>query len=83
MVMRKEKSWTRIQYEQSYRYMRRGFDFGFLSRTGQRPTEVIKAADYSYQAKDYVSDAWLSEARYSRFFSIKWRILSQREVDLF
>ena len=71
--MRKEKSWTRIQYEACYRYMRRGFNVHYLRKSGDRTQEVIQAADYSYQAKDHYLDAWASSQRRKRFYAIKHR----------
>lgn len=78
--MKPERSWTRQQYDRTYRRMRRGFDCEYLFDNLGVPNEVVKAADYSYQAKDYAINGWLNGLRFSRFLSIKWRIFTQLEV---
>lgn len=81
--MKPERSWTRRGYADAYRKMKRGFSFEFLSKSGYYTQEELKAADYSYQAKDYAINAWTNGLRFSRFLAVKYRILTQREVDPF
>ncbi len=74
--MRTEKSWTRKEYEKAYWLARYcpafdDWDHGFVF-----PLEIIKAADYSYQVKDYDVRGWSSNAREKRFYAIKWRVLA-------
>lgn len=77
--MRKEKSWTRYEYEQIYHFIRRGFTYEFLSEYRGCTKEIWKAADYSYQAKDYDVHGWSNDARRKRFHAIKYRITSSGE----
>ena len=76
--MRKEKSWTRLQYEMTYRNMRffRFSEFGtyFIDM----PQEIVKAADYSYQAKGYEVHGWSKDERRKRFSAIFWRVVTAR-----
>lgn len=78
--MRKEKSWTRRDYEATYRQLRRGIDCDWLFTTEWSPEKIIRAADYSYQARDYHVHGWTSGLRRVRFNAVKVRILVQREV---
>jgi len=74
----KQHSWTRQQYRMTYRRMRRGFTFEYLLDNLGVPNEVVRAADYSYQAFPYIMCGWINEKRFSRFHAIKWRVLTQR-----
>lgn len=74
----KQHSWTHLTYEAAYRYMRRGYSIEQLSKGAITDTEILKAADYSYQARDYNLHAWLSDGRRKRFQAIVWRILTHR-----
>jgi len=78
--MRKEKSWTRRQYETAYRMCRRTSNESEVWWINTDPPEIMRAADYSYQAKDYQEMGWSGEMRRHRFHAIKHRILTQREV---
>lgn len=78
--MKGEKSFTRHQYKIAYRLFRRGYAYrqeGLLADTGW---DILKAADYSYQAKDYVVHGWSNNMRHAWFKKTMWRILTQREV---
>lgn len=77
--MRKEKSWTRQQYEAAYSFTRRVGEDGDIDLIDSKPIEIWKAADYSYQARDYVEMGWSGEMRRHRFHAIKHRILTQRK----
>jgi hypothetical protein len=78
--MRLSKSWTRREYETAYSWMRRGIDCEYLLSTGNLAPEAIKAADYSYQARDHEVHAWSNNMRRQWFHKTKWRILTEREV---
>ena len=65
--MRKEKSWTRQDYEQQYEYIRRGCDVDYLMSEYPGQEEAIKAADYSYQAKDHFVNGWSNGIRFNKF----------------
>lgn len=77
--MNKQHSWARRWYEDSYEKMRRGITFEDLIKHWHAPEEIIKAADYSYQARDYYLHGWSNDRRRIRFHQIVWRILTQRE----
>lgn len=76
--MNKKHSWTRQQYDNAYRDMRffgdRRIDYLFKDN----PPEIVKAADYSYQAFAYVAHGWSTDERLMRFHAIKYRALTQR-----
>jgi len=65
--MRKEKRWTRKQYEHCYRTMRR------KNVANENPlligihADIIDAAYYSYQAKDYFVTGWVNDRRRNEF----------------
>jgi hypothetical protein len=65
--MKLERSWTRQQYEQAYRYERQLAWATGMSPNTDSPPEIIKAADYSYQAKDYDFHGWLDTNRMNEF----------------
>lgn len=77
--MKREKSWTELAYRACYQYMRRGIDFQSIVKTGVTPLEIIKGADYSYQAFNHELSGWSSEMRRKRFQAIKYRITSSGE----
>jgi len=66
--MTKSKSWTRLAYQACYQYMRRGIDCELIVKTGVTPPEIIKAADYSYQAKDHFVTGWTNGMRFEKFY---------------
>jgi hypothetical protein len=76
----KQHSWARQQYYMTHRRMRRGFTCEYLLDNLGVPNEVVRAADYSYQAYGYEGNGWLSDARRKRFQAIKWRIVSREEL---
>ena len=67
--MRKEKSWTRQVYEQAYAAMRRGFSDDYMAYNMNFGKDIIKAADYSYQGKDYFVTGWLNDRRLEKFIA--------------
>jgi len=77
--MIKQHSWTRQQYRMTYRRMRRGFTCEYLLDNLGVPNEVVHAADYSYQAKDYRVHGWTSDLRRARFHYRMWHVLTKRE----
>jgi len=77
--MTKSKSWAQHEYQYAYRLFRRGFSYKTLWDSGEHFSDILKAADYSYQAKDYQEMGWSGEMRRHRFHAIKWRILAGRE----
>lgn len=81
--MKKEKSWTRREYEIMYHLMRRGYEFEKIDIPTFISFEVLKAADYSYQAENHNLHGWSSNLRYSRFIQIKWRVYTRRGWFLF
>lgn len=78
--MKGGKIWTRQQYEQVYQWMRRGFAISYIQERWAVDNEIIKAADYSYQAKNYSVHAWSSGDRRYRFNAIRYRILAATQV---
>jgi len=76
--MIKQHSWTRKLYEKACRHFRRGFSFEILLENWEDDQRIVKAADYSYQAKDYEIHGWLSDARRKRFYQIFWRVVTAR-----
>jgi len=78
--MRNERSWTRQTYDAAYRLMRRGQAFDWLNAQSISTEEVLKAADYSYQARDHEVHAWSNNMRRKWFHKTLWRILSRRYV---
>lgn len=78
--MKNKHSWTRQQYYRTYRRMRRGFTCEYLLDNLGVPNEVVHAADYSYQARDYDLHGWSNDCRRRRFYEIKWRVLTKREA---
>jgi len=78
--MRKSKSWAQLEYEYVYRQMRSGFSFETIYERDEIAIGHVKAADYSYQAKDYQEMGWSGEMRRHRFHAIKYRILSRRDA---
>jgi hypothetical protein len=78
--MVKQHSWTRTDYEDAYRLMRSSYGYDWLLTKYHFSEEVLRAADYSYQASDYLDGGWISNKRRERFYAIKCRILTQREV---
>lgn len=78
---KKEKSWTRQDYERAYRLMRSDVDWDLKGTLWTIPKEIREAADYSYQARDYnVVHGWSNTMRYKWFKKNVWRILTEREV---
>ncbi len=77
--MNKEKSWTRKQYEHCYRTMRRETLNSCMAGFVGIHNDIINAADYSYQAAQYQANGWVDNIRRTRFFMIKWRVLSGNE----
>jgi len=71
--MRKEKSWTRRQYETAYRLCRRTAAQNKVWWLETTPPNIMQAADYSYQAKRHDDSAWISTSRRKRFHAIKYR----------
>lgn len=67
---------TREQYVRLYRLMRQGFDPVFVKGVSAYSWEIIKAADYSYQAFGYIVSGWTNDQRCKRFYAIKYRIAS-------
>lgn len=65
--MRKEKSWTRWEYEQVYAWMRRGVSIDWFAEHSNHSLYAIKAADYSYQAYSYEQSGWINRRRYNEF----------------
>jgi len=76
----KKKSWTRLTYETAYRLCRRTASEKAVWWIFTDPPEIMRAADYSYQARDYDLHAWTNDMRRHRFHAIKHSILTQREV---
>lgn len=76
----KEKSWTRQEYERCYRAMRSDILWEVRLPLAGYSKEIIRAADYSYQARDYDVHGWSNDTRHKRFHNIKWRILTNWEV---
>jgi hypothetical protein len=77
--MIKQHSWTRQQYEQCLRWLRRGVDYDWMVENWNDPTEVMTQADYSWQASEHEFTGWTNGLRQQRFLLIKWRVLTQRE----
>lgn len=77
--MRREKSRTRQQYESAYSFMRRVGEDGDIDFIDSTPLQIWKAADYSYQAKDYDVHGWSNDSRRKRFHAIKVRSLTREE----
>lgn len=75
----KEKSWTRQEYETAYRGFRRLAPEIVTYRIWGIANEIVNAADYSYQARDYIVHGWSNERRKLRFHQMVWRILSREE----
>lgn len=76
---RKQKSWTRVEYEYCYSQMRRYSDSLIgLSFMGIDP-KIVQAADYSYQAFNHGLSGWINRRRRERFHAIKYRIASSGE----
>lgn len=67
--MRLSNSWTRLQYEHAYRVMRRESEALGTHRLDGIPNEIIKAADYSYQANGYNFTGWVNDRRFIKFFN--------------
>jgi len=78
--MRKEKSWTRQTYEATYCLMRWGQSFDWLNAQSIPTEDVLKAADYSYQAATYHVHGWSNDRRRRLFHKAMWRVLTQRGV---
>lgn len=78
--MVKRHSWARYQYDTFYRWMRRGVTPENIRVCTNCPEQVIRAADYSYQASDYMDGGWISNKRRERFYAIKCRILTREEL---
>lgn len=78
--MRKEKSWTRQQYDEAYRFYRIYGQIDNFISYGAISAEAERAADYSYQAYGYEMSGWMSDRRRKRFLEIKWRVLSRQEI---
>lgn len=76
--MRKERSWTRQVYKQAYAAMRRGFSDDYLAYNANFGKDIIKAADYSYQAYDHDLSGWTSADRRKRFHAILVRVYVTR-----
>lgn len=72
--MKKEKSWTRQEYKWCYQWLRRGFDTEWMLDLPSGNRNIILAADYSYQAKDYRVNGWMSDERRKRSQAMKLRI---------
>lgn len=81
--MRKQHSWTRQDYELAYGLYRSYGEIYEEHWAETIPQEIIRAADYSYQGKDYQVHGWVSDARRKRFYLILWRVLAQTEGILF
>jgi hypothetical protein len=77
--MRKEKSWTRINYELAYRLTRREEGEPTKNTWHPIPNEIWRAADYSYQAYGYDVHGWSNDARRKRFHAIKYRAFAFAE----
>jgi hypothetical protein len=58
--------------------MRRGIEPEFIELVWNNPAGTWKAADYSYQAKDYEVNGWVSDLRRKRFHQIFWRVVTAR-----
>ena len=65
--MIKQHSWTRQQYETAYSFMRRTNNDHDEYLYDSTPMEIWKAADYSYQAKDYYVTGWVNQHRKEKF----------------
>jgi hypothetical protein len=76
--MKLERSWTRQEYEAVYRSMRRGYAYEDILKNFSQPREVINAADYSYQAKDYDFHGWLNTDRMNEFVYKLTNVFYQR-----
>jgi hypothetical protein len=76
--MRKEKSWTRQVYQQAYAAFRRGFDHDYMAYNQNFGKDIIKAADYSYQAFNHDLSGWRSQSRRKRFYAILVRVYATR-----
>lgn len=70
---------TRQQYERTYRRMRRGFTCEYLLDNLGVPNEIVRAADYSYQASIYSIHGWASNRRRARFFN-RMAVLNNEEL---
>lgn len=77
--MRKEKGWTQQVYEQAYKAFRRGFTDDYMAYNANFGKDIIRAADYSYQAFNHGLSGWTNRRRRERFHAIKHRILVRRE----
>lgn len=75
---RKEKNWTRQEYETAYRGFRRLDPAIVTYRMWGIANEVVNAADYSYQAYGYEMSGWTSTARRKRFHAILIRVYTTR-----
>ena len=76
--MNTSKQPARMQYENAYRHFRCGEERQPGGIWDLISTEVERAADYSYQAKDYEVHGWFSDARRKRFYQIFWRVVTAR-----
>lgn len=67
--MIKTHSWTRYEYQKCYALFRYGLDVEFVARRNGIPLEIVKAADYSYQANGYNFTGWVNDRRFIKFFN--------------
>lgn len=67
--MKRERSWTHRQYETAYRLCRRTAHENKVYWLKTTPPEIMKAADYSYQANGYNFTGWVNERRFTKFFN--------------
>jgi hypothetical protein len=58
--------------------MRRGESFEQINITSSIAVEIVRAADYSYQAFGYSVNGWTNDLRRKRFYKIFWRVVTAR-----
>lgn len=78
--MNKSISWTRQQYEDAYRLYRRFAATEDIIWTEDTPKEIVRAADYSYQAFSHATTGWLNNSRRRLFITIKRRRFHESEL---
>lgn len=68
--MRKSIPWTRRQYEDAYRLYRRFAASEEIVWSEGTPTEIVRAADYSYQARHEEFSGWCDRFSAEQFYSM-------------
>lgn len=69
MTKSAKKSWTKFEYKYACRLFRRGYSFKTLQESEEHHLSILKAADYSYQAKGHFVTGWSSGIRFDKFYN--------------